>query len=502
MKKKLKNAYTIITFIIVWFNSLAGFGQLEHTIANLVPNPSFESYNQNFIPLIWFTNRPNEPHLYVVCPPPFPPTNGSCVGVFVKADDVYTCCGVQLIETMAEGIMYDFSIDLRSNPDLWTGKIKLTFSTSMNNQKPSGEEQVVWEGEIVNTEEWTSKTINFIADHNFNYLFIEGKPRGTGGTYMVIIDNIKLSECGFGSCSRTIGRIQPQFEMDGSFMRIKNLGNVSLAKDIKIYSITYSLLAEIPDVYSVNGITTPIYFDGNGYYDQNTYILRMTLQNDCYENPYSFQFIKLTRYFEIPTDYPRDYFDLAVSRSCCGDDDFILENGEIGEYDTKEYKSPNSIETSGKVEILENVDDVVFQANNTIKLKPGFKTNPGVTFNAKIATCNLLKSAPVNNIEIYYPIEDEIIQSQPFEQEELKLPTQEIYESIELFPNPGNGIFEIRGPALNETTVEIYNMLGDRIYFREKMFEEQIDIFDQPNGTYFIRVISDKEIKYFKIVKD
>jgi hypothetical protein len=70
---------------------------------------------------------------------------------------------------------------------------------------------------------------------------------------------------------------------------------------------------------------------------------------------------------------------------------------------------------------------------------------------------------------------------------------------LRIFPNPNNGIFQIgisNEQLIIKSTVEIYNMLGERVYskqFSTFNFQLSIDLSDQPAGIYLYRVINQTE---------
>jgi len=66
--------------------------------------------------------------------------------------------------------------------------------------------------------------------------------------------------------------------------------------------------------------------------------------------------------------------------------------------------------------------------------------------------------------------------------------------NILVFPNPSNGLFTIKSPvASGQSSVEVYNMLGQQVYSQYTLpnTQYQIDISNQPTGIYFYRVISE-----------
>jgi hypothetical protein len=71
---------------------------------------------------------------------------------------------------------------------------------------------------------------------------------------------------------------------------------------------------------------------------------------------------------------------------------------------------------------------------------------------------------------------------------------------LRIFPNPNNGVFQLvisNEQLVIKNTVEIYNMLGERVYsnsYRPIAISHQlitIDLSDQPAGIYLYRLISE-----------
>jgi hypothetical protein len=72
------------------------------------------------------------------------------------------------------------------------------------------------------------------------------------------------------------------------------------------------------------------------------------------------------------------------------------------------------------------------------------------------------------------------------------------FEGIKLFPNPNNGWFIIQSsvnsqPDSHRELVEIYNMLGEKVYSEFSTFNSpvSINISNQPVGIYLYRVITE-----------
>ena len=64
---------------------------------------------------------------------------------------------------------------------------------------------------------------------------------------------------------------------------------------------------------------------------------------------------------------------------------------------------------------------------------------------------------------------------------------------MELYPNPSKGVFTLQTLKLNlkSPIIEVYNMLGEKIYLSnlENMTDKQIDISFAPKGIYFVKLM-------------
>ena len=68
--------------------------------------------------------------------------------------------------------------------------------------------------------------------------------------------------------------------------------------------------------------------------------------------------------------------------------------------------------------------------------------------------------------------------------------------SINVYPNPSNGIFNVgvssKGQGISE--IQVYNMLGEQVLtktLRSAQGDNAVDLSNQPNGIYLYRVISE-----------
>lgn len=73
--------------------------------------------------------------------------------------------------------------------------------------------------------------------------------------------------------------------------------------------------------------------------------------------------------------------------------------------------------------------------------------------------------------------------------------------NITIFPNPTSGIFQIANANYEVSSIEVYNLLGERIHRHIGAFSNlQIDLSCQPNGIYFLNVKTGKGILSKKLI--
>lgn len=79
--------------------------------------------------------------------------------------------------------------------------------------------------------------------------------------------------------------------------------------------------------------------------------------------------------------------------------------------------------------------------------------------------------------------------------------SQDIEFSI--FPNPSNGKFTIKNNLIGNCDIEIFNSFGQEIFQKENVNENnfEIDLSEQANGIYFVRIVNDEKIYSQKIIK-
>ncbi|MFT7611935.1 MAG: hypothetical protein ACI9J3_000884 [Parvicellaceae bacterium] len=71
--------------------------------------------------------------------------------------------------------------------------------------------------------------------------------------------------------------------------------------------------------------------------------------------------------------------------------------------------------------------------------------------------------------------------------------------NISVYPNPSSGIFKINS-SIQKGTFEIYNLQGKKVYSGSVKSNFQIDISDQSNGIYFLKLLTIEGVVNKKII--
>jgi len=75
-------------------------------------------------------------------------------------------------------------------------------------------------------------------------------------------------------------------------------------------------------------------------------------------------------------------------------------------------------------------------------------------------------------------------------------------DGISIYPNPTKNIINISSAVIKNSEVAIYNMLGEMIYQNNSTTKNTItvDMTNQPNGVYFVKVKSDNKVITSKVL--
>jgi len=74
---------------------------------------------------------------------------------------------------------------------------------------------------------------------------------------------------------------------------------------------------------------------------------------------------------------------------------------------------------------------------------------------------------------------------------------------VAIYPNPTTGKFVIRNENIDWRKIEIYNILGERIFADTYKQQAEIDFTNQPDGIYLIKAVDKKGVEYSsKFIKE
>ena len=169
--------------------------------------------------------------------------------------------------------------------------------------------------------------------------------------------------------------------------------------------------------------------------------------------------------------------------------------------DSNESIEGRNIEANNVISGNSNVE---YLAGQSIILQPGFHTdnNPGeVNFVARIDPCIgeiVFMSRPEDYDNFKYAEE-------ATDQEEniKKNKNVEVKSNFLISPNPSNGLFIINFEEKISGLIEVFDYKGKSILKKEvnNKYQIQIDITKEPNGRYFIKLISDDVSDIKQVIK-
>jgi hypothetical protein len=74
--------------------------------------------------------------------------------------------------------------------------------------------------------------------------------------------------------------------------------------------------------------------------------------------------------------------------------------------------------------------------------------------------------------------------------------------SVNIYPNPTSGIFTIKSSIKENSNYEVTDAIGKIIFSGTiKNFEQKLDLGNVENGIYTIKIISDGQSQFIKLVK-
>ncbi len=156
--------------------------------------------------------------------------------------------------------------------------------------------------------------------------------------------------------------------------------------------------------------------------------------------------------------------------------------------DQHDYHVPNILQIGGQTKV-EADWEVDFTAGNAILMKPGFEAEYQSTVLAQIDATGALACGA-----------DPIIKLLPFAPEK---PQKAIVTNIiKVYPNPNNGQFTLNVTGAEAYVVEVYDVMGKQVWNEQVQGTQQtIDLTQQPNGIYLVKVVVGDEALVQRIVK-
>jgi|GEM_PF-1969688 len=274
-----------------------------------------------------------------------------------------------------------------------------------------------------------------------------------------------------------------------------------------MYMFLWNLQSPVRALYKwVEGVATILASDNTGYVQYTWYQVKvggyngnMTLTLDGQEifniQDATFSSGKAGLYCRGNTN---SYWD-NVLIECAIDDSVTLENIAIssGQNECFEATEIITVAGNGSTFIVQTGGTVRLAAGQKISLLAGTMVYPGGNLHANISTNEFFCSSPPAGIG---DGDKEIISGSP------DRPNIRNKYLLNVYPNPTTGkfILAMAEPEGQERILlEIYNMMGENVMKTDIPSENfhLLDLSDQPNGIYLLKVQRDNDIRITKIVR-
>lgn len=160
---------------------------------------------------------------------------------------------------------------------------------------------------------------------------------------------------------------------------------------------------------------------------------------------------------------------------------------------TRPASGPNSIVLNKD---YTNKNRLIKEATDVVKLQPGFKFNANETnefFIARIAQCSSSKNDTIIQDTVKNDITSVFTNN---------ISNNLTINNIIIFPNPTNGVFTVSSQE-EITNIIISNISGNIIFSKNNINNNslQIDITNQMQGIYFIKITTKTNTTTHKIIK-
>jgi len=189
--------------------------------------------------------------------------------------------------------------------------------------------------------------------------------------------------------------------------------------------------------------------------------------------------------------------DPSISTLTYCPSNITLQNIQIENNQSNSYQAVNNITVAGSGTTFKakSGSDLSLYAGNEITLNGGFEIELGATLtidNKPCETSGTTKSAAFKNSEEINEVND------------LSSVDDVANISIKIIPNPNPGSFKVVSSNTDAVkNIEIYDLSGTEIYgLSTTQNETVIDISDQPNGLYLLKLYINNQVFPEKIIKE
>lgn len=367
---------------------------------------------------------------------------------------------------------------------------------------------------------WNTISANFSVNQNgYDWVVIELDIDNSQCNKYVLIDNVQLRNYCIMGCSGTDGPksivVNEMHSSSVPFM-ITGLDNISFIEiEIKQSNneVYYLALANPPSKIAWDGKCNGVETSAGVY----SYSIRCV--NDCGEYLTNANFEKVNGPAEITLPHPYFNYNPVTKplKPCCSALPNIFLSNQVLIQDVTTntpllFKAINSV-VAGPAVLIPNSNlgnSVVFEAGEYIELLPGFETQAGIDFIARIAPC-----APQDDIT-YLNLNNKLLMSDGKEE---SLETGEIIlseSSIEIdnansitdglfqvFPNPTTELLTIEiGGQDYSALISLMDLTG-RVLISVQSTEKisVIDVSDFLSGTYILRISLLSTVHSFMVIK-
>ncbi len=165
------------------------------------------------------------------------------------------------------------------------------------------------------------------------------------------------------------------------------------------------------------------------------------------------------------------------------------------------YSAYNQMNVAGNNTsfVTENNSNTEITAGRIIRIQKGVHIQSGSKFHAYISdfTCNIPPDFTLNNKNMLLSDNNNT---------EIKVNKKtNIKSGIKIYPNPNNGQFFVKAPENNQNyNIKIYNVLGKTVFSKQNILNDNVpvNISDEPNGIYFVKIEMNGKIFTQKIIKE